>query len=224
MMARQRETGPLAEAEVNNELPPELDALRPGQDFDAVLIGASAGAAQALRSLVPQLRSREMAYVVVMHLAAGTDTDLPGVYGPLTPLPVKLAEDKEAVLPGVVYFAPAWRHLLVEHDGYFALSGDPLVNYARPSIDVLFESAADTWGRRTVGIILTGATEDGARGLKAIGEAGGLTLVQDPADADVPYMPIFAIRTAHPAAVLPLASIGRVLGAWADDSATRPLP
>jgi two-component system chemotaxis response regulator CheB len=123
-----------------------------------------------------------------------------------------------------VYFAPARRHLVVEHDGLFALSGDPLVNYSRPSIDVLFESAADTWGRRTVGIILTGANEDGARGLKAIGEAGGLTIVQDPEDADVPFMPTVAIRTAHPAAVLSLTSMARVLGAWADDSAARPLP
>jgi two-component system chemotaxis response regulator CheB len=209
---------------VNKELPPELDALRPGQDFDAVLIGASAGAAHALHALVPQLRSLEMAYIVVTHPAAGTDSDLPQVYGTLTPLPVKLAEDREAVLPGIVYFAPARRHLVVEHDGLFALSGDPLVNYSRPSIDVLFESAADTWGRRTVGIILTGANEDGARGLKAIGEAGGLTIVQDPEDADVPFMPTVAIRTAHPAAVLSLTSMARVLGAWADDSAARPLP
>ncbi|MEP7311403.1 MAG: chemotaxis protein CheB [Pseudomonadota bacterium] len=209
---------------VNKELAPDLSALRPGQDFDAVLIGASAGAAHALQGLMPQLRSREMAYIVVTHPASGSDSDLPQRFSALTPLPVKLAEEREAVLPGVVYFAPARRHLVVEHDGYFALSGDPLVNYSRPSIDVLFESAADTWGRRTVGIILTGANEDGARGLKAIGEAGGLTIVQDPEDADVPFMPTVAIRTAHPAAVLSLVSIARVLAAWADDAAARPLP
>ncbi|HEV7632740.1 MAG TPA: chemotaxis protein CheB, partial [Steroidobacteraceae bacterium] len=84
---------------MNKELPPELDALRPGQDFDAVLIGASAGAAHALLALVPQLRSLEMAYIVVTHPAAGTDSDLPRLFGTLTPLPVKLAEDREVVLP-----------------------------------------------------------------------------------------------------------------------------
>jgi two-component system, chemotaxis family, protein-glutamate methylesterase/glutaminase len=142
----------------------------------------------------------------------------------LTPLTLKLAEDGEAVQPGVIYLAPAGQHLVVEHDETFELVDGPLVNYARPSIDLLFESAADTWGRRTVGVILTGSNADGAKGLKEIGAAGGLTLVQDPDGARAPYMPTVAIRTAHPAAVLSLDAMAQLLDAWAEEEAARPPP
>ena len=200
----------------------DVDLLRPGRDFDAVVIGASAGAHEALQALIPHLRCRTTAFVIVVHQAAeSAEHDLAPLRG-LCPLPVKLAEDAEAVIPGTVYFAPGGLHLVVRHDETFALDEGPLVNYARPSIDVLFESAADTWGRRTVGVILTGANEDGARGLREIGLAGGLTLVQNPDSARAPYMPTVAIRTAHPAAVLSLAAMAQLFDAWADEEASRP--
>lgn len=195
----------------------DIDLLRPGRDFEAVVIGASAGALETLQALVPHLRCRATAFVIVVQQPAAASADLPLRFAGLTPLPLKLAEDGETVQPGVIYFAPAGRHLIVEHEGIFGLAAGPLVNYARPSIDVLFESAADTWGRRTVGVILTGSNEDGARGLKAIGEAGGLTLVQDPAGATAPYMPTIAIRTAHPAAVLSLSAMAQLFDSWAEE-------
>jgi two-component system chemotaxis response regulator CheB len=202
----------------------DIELLRPGQDFDAVVIGASAGALEALQMLLPHLRCRSMAFVIAVHLPVGTDHGLIVQLQGLTPLRLKLAEDAEDIEPGVVYLAPAGRHLMVDHDETFELVQAPLVNYARPSIDVLFESAADTWGRRTVGVILTGSNEDGAKGLKEIGAAGGLTLVQDPASAKAPYMPAFAIRTARPAAVLSLEAMTRLFDAWTAEEAARPPP
>jgi two-component system chemotaxis response regulator CheB len=200
----------------------DVDLLRPGRDFDAVLIGASAGAQEALQALIPHLRCRTTAFIIAVHQPAdAAERQVAQLQAPC-PLPVKLAEDGEAVKPGIVYFAPGGHHLIVGHEETFELDAGPLVNYARPSIDVLFESAADTWGRRTVGVILTGANEDGARGLREIGLAGGLTLVQNPDSARAPYMPTVAIRTAHPAAVLSLDAMAQLFDAWADEEASRP--
>jgi two-component system chemotaxis response regulator CheB len=200
----------------------DIDLLRPGRDFDAVLIGASAGALEAVQTLLPSLRCRTTAYILVMHLPAASVDEHVVQLRARCPLPLKLAQDGEAVRPGIVYFAPGGRHLVVGHDESFELVNGPLVNYARPSIDVLFESAADTWGRRTVGVILTGSNADGAKGLKEIGAAGGLTLVQNPDGAKAPYMPTVAIRTAPPSAVLSLAAMAQLLEAWADEEAARP--
>ncbi len=202
----------------------DIDLLRPGRDIDAVVIGASAGALETLQALMPHLRCRTTAYVLVMHLPAASVDEYVVRLNALCPLPLRLAQDGEPVRPGMVYVAPAGKHLVVGHDESFELVDGPLVNYARPSIDLLFESAADTWGRRTVGIILTGANADGAKGLKEIGAAGGLTLVQDPDGATAPYMPLVAIRTAHPSAVLSLSAIARLLEAWATEEAARPPP
>jgi two-component system chemotaxis response regulator CheB len=205
-----------------SEASDDIDLLRPGRDFQAVVIGASAGAFETLQALLPHLRCRTTAFIIVVHLPAAAANDCVTQFNPLTPLPVKLAEDGEVVKPGVIYLAPGGRHLAVGHEETFELVAGPLVNLARPSIDVLFESAADTWGRRTVGLILSGSSADGARGLKEIGAAGGLTLVQDPAGARVPFMPTVAIRTAHPSAVLSLSSIALLLDAWATEEAARP--
>ena len=200
----------------------DIDLLRPGQDIDAVVIGASAGALEALQVLIPHLRCTTTTFVIVVHLPADGGDRFVAQFRHLSALPLKLAEDGEAVRPGVIYFAPGGCHLMVGHDEIFELIRGPLVNYSRPSIDVLFESAADTWGRRTAGVILTGANEDGAKGLKEIGKAGGLTLVQDPQDAAAPYMPSVAIRTAQPAAVLSLEALSRLLDAWADEPVADP--
>jgi two-component system chemotaxis response regulator CheB len=126
-------------------------------------------------------------------------------------LPVKEAEDKEPLAPSTVYVAPPNYHLLLETQGYFSLSVDDPVLFSRPAIDVLFESAADAFGRSLLGLLLTGASEDGARGLCRIQQAGGLTLVQAPSTAAVRIMPEAALRLSAPSHVLPLNEIGPFL-------------
>ncbi len=209
---------------MRDEVSDDIDLLRPGRDFDAVVIGASAGALETLQALVPHLRCHSTAFILVVHLSAAASAEYPAQFTGLAHLPLRMARHGETVQPGVIYFAPAGRHLMVAHDERFELVEGPLVNYARPAIDILFESAADTWGRRTVGVILTGSNADGAQGLKAIGVAGGLTLVQDPAGATAPYMPSVAIRTAHPAAVLSLKAMAQLLDVWAREETERPPP
>ena len=123
-------------------------------------------------------------------------------------LNVKQAEDKEAVEAGTVYLAPPAYHLLIEDDETFSLSIDEKVNYSRPSIDVLFESAADVYGETLVAILLTGANRDGADGLRSVKEAGGVTIVQDPEDAEAAAMPQAALRLMQPEKVMSLSEIG----------------
>jgi two-component system chemotaxis response regulator CheB len=124
---------------------------------------------------------------------------------------VKEAEDKEPVIGGVVYFAPSDYHLLVEADGALALSTDEPVNYSRPSIDVLFESAADAYGPALLGVILTGANHDGAAGLKAIMDAGGLAVVEDPVGAYASAMPLAALDTCPTARVMNVDAVASYL-------------
>ena len=126
-------------------------------------------------------------------------------------LTVKDADEKEAIRPGFVYFAPPNYHLLIETDHTFGLSIDPKVNYSRPSIDVLFESAANVYGPRLIAILLTGANNDGAKGLRLIKEKGGLVIVQDPRSAEFPFMPEAALQAVKPDFVLGLAELGRWL-------------
>lgn len=178
----------------------------------AVVIGASAGGVQALLALLPSLPADfNLPILVVLHVPADRSNVLAPLFASKCALTVKEAEDKEPVEPGVVYFAPSDYHLLVEADGALALSSDELVNYSRPSIDVLFESAADAYGAGLVGMVLTGANEDGAAGLKAVAAAGGLTFVEDPSTAHARPMPEAALRACPVAHVMSLARILEVL-------------
>ena len=124
---------------------------------------------------------------------------------------VREAEDKDAIVAGWVYLAPADYHLLVE-DATFALSTDERVHYSRPSIDVLFESASDAYGEDVVGVILTGANDDGAAGISRIKERGGMAIIQDPLTAERREMPDAAIAATVADAILPLDDIGTLLG------------
>lgn len=125
---------------------------------------------------------------------------------------MKEADEKEEIENGVVYFAPPNYHLLIERDHTFSLSADRRVNFARPSVDVLFESAANAYGSELIGVILTGANNDGARGLKKIKDMGGLTIVQDPASAEARYMPEAAIEEVQTVDyILPLEKIKTIL-------------
>lgn len=160
----------------------------------AVVIGASAGAIQALSQILPALPADfPLPILIVVHVPADRDNILASLFEKKCRMAVREAEDKEPALGGVIYFAPAGYHLLVEEEGTLSLSSDEEVMYSRPSIDVLFESAADAYGPAVVGIILTGANSDGAKGLRAIAAAGGTALVQEPATAYASAMPRAAL-------------------------------
>jgi two-component system chemotaxis response regulator CheB len=152
-----------------------------------------------------------MPLVAVLHLPDNHDSRLAELFGYRLALQVREARDKESLAPGVLYFAPSGYHLLVENDYSFSLSGEERVSYARPSIDVLFSSAADAYGAALAGILLTGANHDGAAGLAGMRVAGALTIVQDPASAEVPTMPEAALRRMTPDLILPLAEIHSLL-------------
>ncbi|CUA81893.1 CheB methylesterase [Gulbenkiania indica] len=187
-------------------------APRPARRFAVVVIGASAGGIEALGTVLPMLpKHYTLPVVVVLHLPADEPSLLAEVFSYKVGLATKEADEKERLQPGVIYFAPPSYHLLLEADGTFALSTEEPVHFSRPSIDVLFESAADAYGERAVGVLLTGASQDGARGLLAIREAGGQTLAQDPAEAMISIMPAAAVELGAARAVLPLKDIGRFL-------------
>jgi two-component system chemotaxis response regulator CheB len=189
----------------------------------AVAIGASAGGVQALSVLLPALPAKAaVAVFIVLHLPRDRPSMLAEVFSRKCPLDVREAQDKEPVIAGTVYFAPANYHLLLDHGPQLALSVDDLVHHSRPSIDVLFESAAEVYGNRLLGIILTGANEDGAQGLAAVHDAGGLTVVQTPETAQSPQMVISALKLRQPDYVLPLEEIAAMLSALPTAAAAVP--
>jgi two-component system chemotaxis response regulator CheB len=178
--------------------------------YDLICIGASWGGLDAVSRLLADLPAAvELPVVLAQHRSAdsrdGALAQLLGTYGSRK---VQDAVDKVALEPGNVYIAPPDYHLLVER-GSLALSVDERIQFARPSIDVLFESAADAYGSGVIGIILTGANEDGARGLARIKECGGVAVVQDPAEAARSTMPEAAMAATAADAVLPLDAIGK---------------
>lgn len=187
----------------------------------AVVIGTSAGGVDALSALLPALPADGLAAVfVVIHLPRGRPSLLVEIFAAKCAAPVREAQDKEPVEPGTVYFAPPDYHLLVDAGPQIALSADELVNFSRPSVDVLFESAADAYGPRLLGIVLTGASHDGAAGLRAVRDAGGRAVVQRPDTAQVPIMAEAALRRTPSAASLSLPEIADLLAALPRRSAS----
>jgi two-component system, chemotaxis family, protein-glutamate methylesterase/glutaminase len=179
---------------------------------EAVVIGASAGALEALSSLLPSLPSDyRLPILIVVHLPADKTSLLAELLRARCAIRVREAEDKEPIEPGVAYFAPPDYHLLVEQDRRLSLSDDEPVLFSRPSIDVLFESAADAYGGGLIGIVLTGANSDGAKGLRAVVEAGGAAVVQSPESAYAAAMPQAAIALCPDARVLPVNEIAAYL-------------
>jgi two-component system, chemotaxis family, protein-glutamate methylesterase/glutaminase len=175
-----------------------------------VMIGVSAGGLDAVCSLLAKLPADfRMALVVVQHRSKDSDA-LCEVLESCTAMPIHEVIDKAPIDPGHVYLAPPDYHLLIE-EGFFSLSTDAPEMYSRPSIDVAFESAADTYGSKVVGVVLTGANHDGARGLRRIADAGGVALVQEPATAEVAVMPAAALRAVPDAEALPLHALARRL-------------
>ena len=164
--------------------------------YKAVVIGSSAGGLTALSSILPELPSDfPIPIFIVQHMPPNTDSFLPNYLNKLSKINVKEAQDKESIHASTVYIAPGGYHLLVEDNHSLSLDSDIRVRYSRPSVDVLFESAADVFRQSLIGIILTGANDDGAAGLHVIKSYGGLTIVQDPKTAEAPRMPSEAIKT-----------------------------
>jgi two-component system chemotaxis response regulator CheB len=189
-----------------------LQALLRGREFAAIVIGASAGGVKALLEILPGLpKDYPYPVVTVLHVMKGRQNQLAEVFQQRLALRVLEAADKDELEAGTLYFAPAGYHLSVEDGGVFSLSQEEPVHFARPAIDLTMQSAADVYGDQLVGILLTGANQDGAAGLAAIGAAGGLTVVQDPAEAQVAVMPNEAIRLRQPDLVLTLQEIRSLL-------------
>ncbi len=175
----------------------------PSQRIEALIIGGSAGSLEVILQMLPKLRKAlSFAIIIVIHRKSSLDSTLTGLLSSRTILPVKEAEEKEPILPGNIYIAPADYHLLIESDRSFSLDFSEKILYSRPAIDATFQTAADVYRQHLAGVLLSGANADGASGLLSIQKAGGITLVQDPADAEINYMPNQALARLRPDYIL----------------------
>lgn len=180
-----------------------------GKHYKAVVIGGSAGGLVALEVILSALpRDFALPILVAQHLHPSDEGSFAMHMARVTQLTVIEPCDKEQIKSGRVYTAPANYHMLVERGGTIGLSVDARVNWSRPSIDVLFESAVLAWGEEVAAVILSGANSDGAKGLRAVKEAGGLAIVQDPASAEHPVMPQAAIDSGAAGEILSAQDIG----------------
>jgi two-component system chemotaxis response regulator CheB len=183
----------------------------PSSGFDLVVIGASLGGLVALRQILAELpASFPAAVAVVQHRRPEVASTLVDLLGAASTLPVREPQDRERLSPGVVYLAPGGYHLLVE-PGWLLLSVEGPVSWARPSIDVLFETAAEAYRRRLAAVLLTGSSEDGAAGIEAVARRGGLTVVEDPGSAHSSVSPAAALARTSVHHVLPVDAIGGLL-------------
>lgn len=186
--------------------------MPPGKEFKAIVIGTSAGGLSALSILLEKLPpDYPLPIVIVQHRAKDQNSLMEEVLQPKCKIKIKQADEKEKIKKGIVYIAPPDYHLLIESDFTFSLSSDALVLYSRPSIDVLFESAAIAYRDTLIGIILTGANTDGTSGLQCIKKYGGLTIAQSPAEAEFPRMPGAAINKGAAMLILTLKEIQKNL-------------
>lgn len=180
----------------------------------AVVVGCSAGGLQALHGLLGGLsRPLQVPVVVVCHSGSEDMRVFCELLQSRSGLPVGEAEERQHAAPGHIYVAPSGYHLLVEPEGRFALSVDPRVAFSRPSIDVLFESAAEVWREHLVAVLLTGGNADGALGCLRVRRCGGTVIVQDPQTAQAPTMPAAALELAGADHCLPLSAIPSLLEA-----------
>lgn len=180
--------------------------------YEAIVIGVSAGGLTALTRILGVLPANyHVPIVVVQHRSRDERTLLEEILQTKCKINIRQAEEKEPILSGAVYFAPPDYHLLIEENKTFSLTYDQPENYSRPSIDVLFETAAIVFGSKLAGIILTGANADGSSGIKMISRNGGTTIAQDPATAEYPEMPQSAIKTGYIQKIMDLDAIGKFL-------------
>jgi len=176
--------------------------------YQAIVIGVSSGGMTALKFIFSALPAGfSIPIIIVQHINAHSDNEWINLLNDKSKLTVKEADEKEKIANGNAYIAPANYHLLIEKDKTFSLTIDERVNFARPSIDVLFESAAEAYKDKLIGIVLTGSNSDGAKGIKRVKEYGGLAIVQDPETAESPTMPASAIAACQPDYILSLEKI-----------------
>ena len=181
-------------------------------NYEAIVIGLSSGGMNALKIMFSLLPADfKTPIIIVQHISPRSENQWISLLNDKSNLLIKEADEKEKIEPGIVYIAPPNYHLLVEKDKTFTLTIEERVNYARPSIDVLFESAAEAYKSKLIGVILTGSNNDGTNGLKRIQEYGGLTIVQDPGTAESAFMPACAIAAIKPEYILPLEEIIELL-------------
>ncbi len=176
--------------------------------YEAIVIGVSSGGLNVMKIIFARLPADfKTPVIIVQHISSRSENQWIQLLNDKSKLHIKEADEKEKIEKGNIYIAPPNYHLLIEKNKTFSLTVDEKVNYARPSIDVLFESAADTYKNKLIGVILTGSNNDGSNGLKRIHECGGLTIVQDPQTAESDYMPASAIAAIQPAYILSLEDI-----------------
>ncbi len=177
-----------------------------------VIIGGSSGSLEVIMGIMGKITpSFPVPVLIILHRGPSTDSLLHEVLGMRSTMIISEVEEKEKMLPGHAYFAPADYHVLIEEDGTFSLDYSEKVYFSRPSIDVTMISAAHSYGAGVIAVLLSGANEDGVQGLIRIQAAGGYCIVQDPQDAIVEYMPRQAIRRMKPDAVLPGHEIGQTI-------------
>ena len=186
--------------------------------FQAITIGVSMGGVQALKTLLGRLPADfPLPLLVVQHISPEAGNGMAKLLDDLCAIRVKEADEQDVILPGTVYLAPPNYHLLVEKACTLSLSADAPVSYARPSVDVLFESAAAVYGAGLIAMVLTGANHDGSRGAQAVKRRGGIVVVQDPKDAEVRQMPESALAATDVDHVVPLADMAELLMRLADE-------
>ena len=186
--------------------------MKSSRQYDTIVIGTSAGGLHALITLLEELPADyRIPVIVVQHRLKDEKDLLEEVLQQKCSIRVRQADEKESIMKGCVYVAPPDYHLLVERNMTFSLTADEKVNYARPSIDVLFETAAEVYAEKLMGIILTGANSDGRRGVEAIRRSRGFTIAQDPGEAEFPEMPKAAIASGAVDKVLSLQEIKKIL-------------
>jgi two-component system chemotaxis response regulator CheB len=176
--------------------------------YEAIVIGVSSGGMNALKIISSALPiDFKIPIIIVQHVGAHSDSQWIQLLNEKSNLHVKEADEKEKIEKGTIYIAPPNYHLLIEKDKTFSLTIDERVNFARPSIDVLFESAAEAYRNKLIGIVLTGSNSDGTIGITRIKECGGLSIIQDPKTAESSYMPKSAITAIEPDYILSLENI-----------------
>ena len=180
--------------------------------YKAIVIGASTGGFYALKRLIGALPGDfVLPILIVQHISPNSDNFMATYLNDISKVRVKEADEKEVITPGTVYIAPPNYHMLVEENFTIGLSTEDKFNYARPSVDILFETAVYTYQSELIGIVLTGANNDGAKGLRAIKDAGGLTIAQLPAEAEAYMMPQSAIDLTSPDHILTIDNIAKLL-------------
>jgi two-component system, chemotaxis family, protein-glutamate methylesterase/glutaminase len=181
-------------------------------NYEAIVIGVSSGGMNAMKVMFSQLpKNFNIPIIIVQHISPRSDNQWINLLNEKSDLYIKEADEKERIEQGKVYFAPPGYHLLIERNKTFSLTIDERVNFARPSIDVLFESAAEVYKSEVIGVVLTGSNNDGTKGMKRIKEYGGLTIAQDPATAESGYMPASVIAAMQVDHILPLDDIINLL-------------